>query len=104
MGISEQTFHRWKKQYIGLGVDQARESSRLREENRRLKRPVAGLALDKAMPQDALKKGLNRDLAQLFRRDFVEASAVGAPLGNQFGGLASFWSGVSRSFRAAGRR
>ena len=56
MGISEQTFYRWKKQYIGLEVDQVRELKQLQEENSRLKRLVADLTLDKAMLQDVLSK------------------------------------------------
>jgi putative transposase len=56
MGISEQTFYRWKKQYVGLEIDQVRELKQLQEENRRLKRLVADLTLDKAMPQDVLSK------------------------------------------------
>ena len=56
MGISEQTFYRWKKQYVGLEVDQVRELKQLQEENSRLKRLVADLTLDKAMLQDVLSK------------------------------------------------
>ena len=56
MGISEQTFYRWKKQYTGLEVDQVRELKQLQEENARLKRLVADLTLDKTMLQDVLSK------------------------------------------------
>ena len=56
MGTSEQTFYRWKKQYIGPEVDQVRELKQLQEENSRLKRLVADLTLDKAMLQDVLSK------------------------------------------------
>jgi putative transposase len=56
VGISEQTFYRWKKQYVGLEVDQVRELKQLQEENSRLKRLVADLTLDKAMLQDVLSK------------------------------------------------
>ena len=55
-GISQQTFYRWKKQYAGLEVDQVRELRQLQEENARLKRLVADLALDKTMLQDVLSK------------------------------------------------
>jgi putative transposase len=58
VGISEQTFYRWKKQYVGLEVDQVRELKQLQEENSRLKRLVADLTLDKAMLQDVLSKKL----------------------------------------------
>ena len=56
VGISEQTFYRWKKQYVGLEVDQVRELRQLQEENSRLKRLVADLTLDQAMLQDVLSK------------------------------------------------
>ncbi len=56
MGISEQTFYRWKKRYTGLAVDQVRQLKQLQEENARLKRLVADLTLDKAMLQDVLGK------------------------------------------------
>lgn len=56
VGISEQTFYRWKKKYSGLEVDQLRQMKQLQEENTRLKRIVADLTLDKAMLQDVLRK------------------------------------------------
>jgi putative transposase len=49
VGISEQTFYRWKKQYVGLEVDQVRQLKQLQEENTRLKQVVADLTSDKAM-------------------------------------------------------
>jgi len=56
VGVSEQTFYRWKKKYSGLEVDQLRQMKQLQEENLRLKRIVADLTLDKAMLQDVLRK------------------------------------------------
>ena len=56
VGVSEQTFYRWKKKYSGLEVDQVRQLKQVREENARLKRIVADLILDKAMLQDVLSK------------------------------------------------
>jgi putative transposase len=56
VGVSEQTFYRWKKKYSGLEVDQVRQLKQMREENARLKRIVADLTLDKAMLQDVLSK------------------------------------------------
>jgi putative transposase len=56
VGVSEQTFYRWKKKYAGLEVDQVRQLKQMREENARLKRIVADLTLDKAMLQDVLSK------------------------------------------------
>lgn len=56
VGISEQTFYRWKKVYGSLEVDQVRQLKQLQEENARLKKLVAELTLDKAMLQDVVKK------------------------------------------------
>jgi len=56
VGISEQTFYRWKKQYVGMELDQARQMRQLQEENSRLKQLVAELSLDKTMLQDVLRK------------------------------------------------
>ena len=58
MGISNQTFYSWKKKYAGLGVPELRRLKQLEEENRRLKRMVADLSLDKQMLQDVLSKKL----------------------------------------------
>jgi putative transposase len=46
VGISEQTFYRWKKHYTGLEVDQVRQLKQLQDENGRLKKLVAELSLD----------------------------------------------------------
>ena len=56
IGISEQTFYRWKKQYSGLQTDQVRELNQLQDENAKLKKLVAELSLDKAVLQDVLTK------------------------------------------------
>ena len=56
VGISEQTFYRWKKVYGGLEPSQARKLKQLEEENAKLKRLVADLSLDKVMLQDVVKK------------------------------------------------
>jgi putative transposase len=56
LGIAEQTFYRWKKRYAGLGVAELRRLRQVEDENRRLKRLVADLTLDKQMLQDALSK------------------------------------------------
>ncbi len=58
MGISEMTFYRWKKKYAGMGVAEVRRLKQLEDENRRLKRLVADLTLDKQMLQDVLSKKL----------------------------------------------
>jgi putative transposase len=56
IGVSEQTFYRWKKAYGAMLPSEARELKQLREENARLKRVVADLTLDKAMLQDVVQK------------------------------------------------
>ena len=55
LGVSEQTFYRWKKKFAGMGVAEVRRLKQLEEENRRLKQLVADLSLDKQILQDALK-------------------------------------------------
>ena len=56
VGISEQSFYRWKKVYGGLQPSEAPELKHLREENAKLKRLVADLALDKVMLQDLVQE------------------------------------------------
>jgi putative transposase len=56
VGISEQTFYRWKKEYAGMLPSEARELKQLRDENTKLKRLVADLSLDKVMLQDVVQK------------------------------------------------
>jgi putative transposase len=56
MGITEQTFYRWKRKFGGLGVSELRRLRQLEEENRRLKQMVADLSLDKHMLQEVLRK------------------------------------------------
>ena len=59
MGVSEQSFYRWnrwKRKYMGMGVAELRRLKQLEEENRKLKKIVADLTLDKHMLQDVLKK------------------------------------------------
>jgi transposase-like protein len=51
-GIVEQTYYRWRKEYGGLKVDQARRLKDLEQENSKLKRLVAELSLDKQVLQD----------------------------------------------------
>jgi putative transposase len=49
LGISEQTYYRWRKEYGGMRVDQARRLKELEQENARLKKLVADLSLDNAI-------------------------------------------------------
>ncbi len=54
LGISEQTFYRWKKKFAGMGVAEVRKLKSLEEENKKLKQLVADLSLDKKMLQDVV--------------------------------------------------
>jgi len=56
LGVSEQTFYRWKKRFGALGVSERRELRQLRDENRKLKGLVADLTLDKTILHEALRK------------------------------------------------
>ena len=48
-GISDQSYYRWRKEYGGMKIDQAKKHKELERENARLKRLVADLSLDNAM-------------------------------------------------------
>jgi putative transposase len=56
MGVSEQSFYRWKRKYDGMGIAELRRLRQLEEENRKLKKLVADLALDKHILQEVLQK------------------------------------------------
>jgi putative transposase len=58
LGVTEQTFYRWKKQFAGLGVQELRELRSLRDENRKLKQVVADLTLDRHILQEIVRKKL----------------------------------------------
>ena len=55
LGISEQTYYRWRKEYGGLKTTQAKRMKDLEKENSRLKKAVADLTLDKLILQEALE-------------------------------------------------
>ncbi len=55
LGIAEQTYYRWRKEYGGMKVSQARRLKELEQENSRLKRAVADLTLDKLILREALE-------------------------------------------------
>jgi putative transposase len=58
LGVSEQTFYRWKRRFAGMGVAELRRLRQLEEENRKLKQLVADLTLDKHMLQEVIRKKL----------------------------------------------
>ncbi len=56
VGVSKNTLYAWRKKYGGLTVSDAKRLKGLEDENRRLKRVVADLTLDKQMLQDVLSR------------------------------------------------
>ena len=71
-GFTEQTYYRWRKEYGGLKVDQAKRLKELEQENAKLKRLVAELSLDKQILQD-------------IARGKLLSPSVGAPLWSMHG-------------------
>ncbi len=55
IGVTEQTYYRWKKKYGGMGTDQLKELKRLQKENERLRKAVSDLTLDKLILAEAAK-------------------------------------------------
>lgn len=55
LGFTEQSYYRWRKEYGGLQIDQAKRLKDLEKENARLKKVVAELSLDKDILNEALK-------------------------------------------------
>ena len=53
IGVSEHTYYRWRKEYGGMRIDQARRLKELEQENSRLKKLVADLSLDNAIFKEA---------------------------------------------------
>ena len=53
IGVSDHTYYRWRKEYGGLGVEQAKKLKDLGKENARLKKLVADLSLDNAILKEA---------------------------------------------------
>src|SRR5665647_989635 len=60
LGIAEQTFHRWRREYGGLKVEQANQLKALEHENTRLRRAVADLTQDKLIFQEAARNQAER--------------------------------------------
>ena len=55
IGVTEQTYYRWRKEYGGMRVDQARRLKELEKENAQLKKLVADLSLDNAILKEAAR-------------------------------------------------
>ncbi len=58
IGVSDATYYRWRKEYGGMRVDQARRLKELEQENSRLKKLVADLSLDNAILKEASRGNL----------------------------------------------
>ena len=59
IAVTEQTYYRWRNEYGGLSIDQARRLKQLEQENARLKRAVADLTLDKLILKEAAEGNFN---------------------------------------------
>ena len=55
LGVTEQTYYRWRKEYGGMRVEQAKRLQALEKENSRLKRLVADISLDNAILKEAAR-------------------------------------------------
>jgi transposase-like protein len=55
LGVTEQTYYRWRREYGGMRVEQARRLKELEKENTRLKRLVADISLDNAILKEAAR-------------------------------------------------
>ncbi len=58
LGITEQTYYRWRKEYGGMRINQAKRLKALDKENARLKRLVADISLDNAILKDVAEGNL----------------------------------------------
>jgi transposase-like protein len=55
LGVSEQTYYRWRNEYGGMRIDQAKRLKEIEKENVRLRKLVADLSLDKAILKEATR-------------------------------------------------
>ena len=55
IGVSDCTYYRWRKEYGGMRIEQAKRLKELEQENSRLKRVVADMALDNAILKEAAR-------------------------------------------------
>ena len=55
IGVIEQTYYRWRKQYGGMGVDQLKELKKLQKENEQLRRAISDLTLDRLILKEAAR-------------------------------------------------
>ncbi len=55
IGVTEQTYYRWRKEYGGMRIEQAKRLNELEKENTRLKKLVADISLDNAILKEAAR-------------------------------------------------
>ena len=55
IGVTEQTYYRWRKEYGGMGTDQVKELKRLQKENEHLRRAISDLTLEKLILREAAR-------------------------------------------------
>jgi transposase-like protein len=55
LGVSEQSYYRWRNEYVGLKVDQVKRMKELERENTRLRKAMSDLTLDKLILKEALE-------------------------------------------------
>ncbi len=58
LGVTEQTYYRWRREYGGMRVEQAKRLKELEKENARLKKLVADISLDNAILKEAARGNL----------------------------------------------
>ena len=91
MGVSEQTFYRWRTEYDGLRVDQARRLKQLETKNSPLKRAVAELTLHNQIPKEAAEGNFCAPPVAAFA-----SNTSGQSSGYQSGGPAKCWGNPAR--------
>lgn len=74
LGVSEQTFYRWKKQFTGLGLQELRELRSLPRENAKLKQVVADLTLDRHILQEIVRKKAVKPRARCTLADWAQTT------------------------------
>ena len=80
LGVTEQTFYRWRRQFAGLGIAELRRLRQLEDENKRLKQLVADLTLDKQRLQEVITKKAPCAPRAPWRRK-IGARMLGPPAG-----------------------
>ena len=98
LGISEQTYYRWRKEYGGMRVDQARRLQELEQENARLKKLVADLSLDNAVLKEA-----NRGNFEARPKKAGPSSMSVTSWESPSGGLVRSWTSPARPRGMSGR-